>query len=92
MQEDIERLRKGMIANRVLLIVLLVLVLCLMGALAFAGLYGYRYYQELKPAIDSLRSIDVDEMNVRIQEAEKTLSQISEIVNKISEFFGKLFG
>ena len=84
MNEEIRYLKKQIVINRVLLIVLLCFLLLFMFAFLVGGFLVYRMVIELKPMFESLKSIDFNEV-ANILEGLSSFSDLQNIdINEIT--------
>lgn len=80
MQKRIKRMYAGQIVNRVLLILILIIMICNLAVVGYAGYKVNQFVNMVEPAVEAIMEIDVDELN-------KTLNTINNAVDvfKIDE-------
>ncbi|MCD8249024.1 MAG: hypothetical protein LUC60_04105 [Lachnospiraceae bacterium] len=70
LEKQLKKLRSDLRINRILSIVLLLLTVCLLGALAWT-------VRTLEPVVEQVSQLDIDTVNSTLTEAESVLTEIS---------------
>ncbi|MCC8139263.1 MAG: hypothetical protein LIO67_03010 [Lachnospiraceae bacterium] len=70
LEKQLKKLRRDLKINRIFSIALLLLTVCLLGALAWT-------VQTLEPVVEQVSQLDIDTVNSTLTEAESVLTEIS---------------
>ena len=86
MNEDKGSVKNGIIVNRVLIAVTMVMLLLFM---AVSGVFAYRIYGEyakIRPVVESISKVDFKEMEKALASIDKdTVAKITEAIDSVSE-------
>lgn len=85
-EKKINKMYKGQIANRILLIVLLILSIVNIVCLASISSKIKNFTETIQPAVETLSKLDVDEMNKTLTTINKTVDvfKINDVLDTLS--------